>query len=74
MSRMGEAARQVVFKKAQNYCLIARGSVFKCVPLLELCRRQKWITEDHFKNLKEELEVLAKMLSALIKGTEKREQ
>ena len=61
-------------KDRKNFFLIARGSVFECVPLLELCRRQKWITEDYFKNLKEELEVLAKMLSALIKGTEEKRE
>ena len=61
-------------RERRNFFLIARGSVFERVPLLELCRRQKWITEDHFTNMKEELEVLGKMLSALIKGTEKREQ
>jgi len=61
-------------KERRNFFLIARGSVFECVPLLELCRRQKWVTDDYAKNLKEELEILAKMLSALIKGTdEKRE-
>jgi hypothetical protein len=37
------------------------------MPLLELWRRQKLISEDHCTILKEELEILAKMLSALIK-------
>ncbi len=61
-------------KERKNFFWIARGSVFECVPLLELCRRGKLITEEQFANLKAELEVLAKMISALIKGTEKREQ
>lgn len=59
-------------KERRNFFLIARGSVFECVPLLELCRRQKWIGEDYHKNMKDELEVLAKMLSALIKGVEEK--
>jgi hypothetical protein len=54
--------------------LIARGSVFECEPLLELCRRQGWVMDERRNALREELEILAKMLSALIRGTdEKRE-
>ena len=61
-------------KERKNFFLIAGRSAFECVPLLELCKRQKLIGEDNHLTLKEELEVLAKMLSALIKGTdEKRE-
>jgi hypothetical protein len=62
-------------KERKNFFLIARGSAFECVPLLELCKRQKYITEDHYMSLREDLEALAKMLSVLIKGTDqKREQ
>ena len=61
-------------KERKNFFLIARGSVFECVPLLELCRRQKLINEDHCTTLKGELEILAKMLSALIKGTDERRE
>ncbi len=61
-------------KERKNFFWIARGSVFECVPLLELCKRKKLITEENCGRLKGELEILAKMLSALIKGTEKRRQ
>ncbi len=61
-------------KERKNFFWIARGSVFECVPLLELCKREKLLTEEDHASLKAELEILAKMLSALIKGTEKREQ
>jgi len=33
-------------KDRKNFWWIARGSVFECVPLLELCKREKLITED----------------------------
>jgi len=56
-------------KDRKHFFLIARGSVFECVPLLELCRRRGWIAYEYAKHLKEELEILAKMLTALIKGT-----
>jgi len=61
-------------KERKNFFWIARGSVFECVPVLKLCRREKLITEEKHTELKAELEVLSKMLTALIKGTEKREQ
>lgn len=48
------------------------GSVFECVPLLELCKREKLIAENVWADLKAELEVLAKMLTALIARTDKR--
>ena len=61
-------------KDRKNFFLIARGSAFECVPLLELCKRQKLIDEENHITMREQLEILAKMLSALIKGTdEKRE-
>jgi len=60
-------------KERKNFFLIA-GGAFEWVPLLELCCRKKWITDDYSKEVKEELEILARMLSALIRGTyEKRE-
>ena len=59
-------------KERKNFFWIARGSVFECVPLLELCKRDKLITDEDHTSLKAELEVLAKMLTALIKGTVKR--
>ncbi len=58
-------------KDRRNFFWIARGSVFECVPLLELCRRKRLITDEGHTSLKAELEVLSKMLTALTKGTEK---
>ena len=58
-------------KDRRNFFWIARGSVFECVPLLELCRRKRLITDESHTSLKAELEVLSKMLTALTKGTEK---
>ena len=59
-------------KERKNFFWIARGSVFECVPLVELCRREKLITDETAAELKTELEVLSKMLTALIKGMDKR--
>ena len=60
-------------KDRKNFWWIARGSVFECVPVLELCKRQKLITDEKHAELKAELEILSKMLTALIKNTDRRD-
>jgi four helix bundle protein len=47
---------------------IARGSVQECVPMLELARRRRFITEETHGELKERLEEISRMLSSLING------
>lgn len=51
---------------------IARGSVQECVPLLELARRRGLLVEQDHAALKGDIEEIAKMLSGLISGLEKR--
>ena len=62
------------FTKAdrRNFFGIARGSVQECVPILELASRQTLLQPDHHQQLKSQLEEIARMLSGLIKGLEKR--
>jgi len=52
-----------------NFFGIARGSVHECVPLLELCRRKRLLDEPTCLELKQELEVIAKMISGLVTHT-----
>ena len=61
------------FTKAdrRHFFLIARGSLQECVPLLEIARRRKLISDGLHAELKEQLEIVAKMLSGLIKGLER---
>ncbi|MFH1073576.1 MAG: four helix bundle protein [Candidatus Firestonebacteria bacterium] len=56
------------FQKADriHFFRIARGSVFECVPLLELCKRKQLISEELNKKLKEKLNEIGKMLTGLI--------
>ena len=63
------------FTKAdrRNFFTIARGSAQECVPLLELARRRGFIDEAQNAELRADLEVIAKMLSGLTKGLDKRE-
>jgi four helix bundle protein len=64
------------FTKAdrKNFFGIARGSVQECVPLLELARRRGLINEMIHTELCSNLEEIAKMLSGLINGLEKRQK
>ena len=62
------------FTKAdrRNFFTIARGSAQECVPLLEIGRRRGFVTEAQHAELRGELEVIAKMLSGLIAGLDRR--
>ena len=57
----------------KNFFTIARGSVQECVPLLEVARRRGFIPDADHSSLKSQLEEMAKMISGLINGLEKRE-
>ena len=64
------------FTKAdrRHFFIIARGSVQECVPLLEIASRRGLLDDARQQALRQELEVMAKMISGLIKGLEKRQQ
>jgi four helix bundle protein len=63
------------FTKAdrRNFFTIARGSTQECVPLLEIAKRRGFIADAQHAQLRTELEVIAKMISGLINGLDKRE-
>jgi len=56
----------------RNFFGISRGSVQECVPLLELAARQSLLPADHHQRFKANLEEIARMLSGLINGLDKR--
>ncbi|MHC4445893.1 MAG: four helix bundle protein [Planctomycetota bacterium] len=62
------------FTKAdrKNYFIIARGSSQECIPLIEIARRRKLITDKKVETLKQDLEQIAKMISGLINGLDNR--
>jgi len=63
------------FTKAdrRNFFVIARGSAQECVPLLEIARRRGLIDDQQHAGLRAELEEIAKMISGLINGLDRRE-
>jgi len=62
------------FTKAdrKHFFAIARGSMQECVPLLELTKRRGLLNGQPHHELKSALEEIAKMLSGLIAGLDKR--
>jgi four helix bundle protein len=65
---------QVVWNadERKEFFMSTRGSAVECVPFLDLCRQRNLIDEGNFKALKGDLDILARMLGALIKGREER--
>ncbi len=57
-------------KEKQQFFWIARGSTFEIVPLIQILRRRNLLSEDVFSDLYRELEIVAKMLTNLIKSVE----
>lgn len=56
----------------RHFFVISRGSAQECVPLLEVSRRRGLIKDKTSEHLLSQLEVIAKMLSGLIKGINNR--
>lgn len=54
----------------RQFFWISRGSVFECVPVLQILHRKHLITDEQFSGYYEQLEVIAKMLTNLIKSVD----
>jgi len=56
----------------KSFFYIARGSACECIPLLALCSRRALIGEGEHKELRERVEEMARMLTALAAGAARR--
>ena len=56
----------------KHFFAIARGSIQECIPLLELAVRRSLLKTDQQRRLYDALDELAKMISGLINGLDKR--
>ena len=54
----------------RQFFWIARGSVFECVPLLELLRRKDLVSGDEFDRARDRLDHLGRMLTKLVQAYE----
>jgi len=71
-TNIAEGNGRVTKADRKNFFIIAPGSVQECVPLLELTRRKGLVNEGTYNRFRVELETVAKMISGLIKGIDKR--
>jgi len=58
----------------KHFFIIARGSAQECIPLLEIARRKGLIEESVVSGCRDQLEIIAKMISRLINGLENPEK
>lgn len=58
-------------KDKQQFFWIARGSVFEIVPLIQVLHRRHIISGEEFRALYTDLEIVAKMLTNLVKSVER---
>jgi four helix bundle protein len=54
----------------RQFFVVARGSAFECVPILQVLRRKNLLESNRYQKLYSELQVVAKMLSKLIQREE----
>lgn len=55
-------------KEKRQFLWIARGSVFECVPIIQILREKEVVSEEEYSKLYIALERMSKMLSGLIKS------
>lgn len=58
----------------RHFFHIARGSAQECVPLLEIARRRSLISIESHEHLRSRVEHICRMLSGLIRYTERNER
>jgi four helix bundle protein len=55
----------------RQFFWVARGSVFECVPIIQVLQRKSLITDAQYQEFYDQLQSMAKMLSGLIKSVDK---
>jgi four helix bundle protein len=69
---IAEGAGRFHPREKKQFCWIARGSCFECVPIVDLCLRAGILDEDVRVNLRRELERVAKMLTGRIRSVDEK--
>jgi len=73
-TNLAEGNGRFTKRDRRNFFIIARGSAQECIPLLEIARRKGLIEEPVVGGCRDQLEVIAKMISSLINGLENRQE
>ena len=71
MLNIAEGSGRMTKPDKKNFYVIARGSVFECVAIIDYLKDAKHIEEDIYHERYQSAEVLSKMLFVLIKTLEK---
>jgi four helix bundle protein len=71
MLNIAEGSSRFSNKDRRNFMIIARGSAFECVAILDLLQDEKIISAEVFQRLYLQLEEVSKMLWGLIRKLEK---
>ncbi len=67
-SNIAEGSGRYNKKDFAQYLRISRGSIYECVPLLEVALKQSFLPESDYKDLIADCNELAKMLNGLIRS------
>ena len=54
----------------RQFFWIARGSAFECVPIIQVLYRKSLINNKQYENYYTQLDIMAKMLTSLVKSVE----
>jgi four helix bundle protein len=73
-ANLAEGNGRFTKRDRRNFFGIARGSVQECVPLLEVARRRGLLSDTEHVAAFARLEEIARMLSGLIRGLERRRE
>ncbi len=71
MFNIAEGTSRFSNKDRKNFFVIARGSAFECVAILEYLHETEEITQHGFLESEQKLEEISKMLYGLIRGLDK---
>ena len=70
MLNIAEGSARFSNKDRRHFMVIARGSAFECVAILEYLQETSFITKEEEKSFYNQLEEISKMLFALIRKLE----
>jgi four helix bundle protein len=71
MLNIAEGSSRFSNKDRKNFMVVARGSAFECVAILEYLYEVSEINKDAYINFLNKLEEISKMLFGLIRGLDK---
>ncbi len=61
-------------KERKHFFMIARGSAYECVPVLEIARDLEIVGEADFEDIMNELDEICRMIGGLIKNAGKKKE